>query len=543
MAVCKFSILFIFLFLHLPCTFSLSFNLPTIGTKDANRPIITNGSAYISDQGIQVTPHERNTALVRKAGRATYFEPLHLWDKNSGNLTDFSTHFSFVIDSGGNRDFPSCIPEGAAGGGLGLADDLLPGQFVAVEFDTFPNYYDRPGTHVGINVNTMKSVANISWSNRIAQGMENDAWISYNASLKTLNVAFTSFTSISNNISQIQNLSCVVDLREYLPEYVTFGFSAATGDLFEKNNVKSWQFLSLPLDLSSKSPSPSPQPDSNIVITGGKKNNKGLVVGLSIGVSILVLGLGLVGYVLWRKYKKKKGDEHFHDLSMDNEFEKGSGPKRFSYNDLAWATNNFAEEEKLGEGGFGGVYKGFLRELNSHIAVKRVAKGSKQGLKEYASEMKIISLLRHKNLVQLIGWCHERGEFLLVYEFLPNGSLDFHLYKEKSVLPWEVRYKIAQGLASALLYLHEEWEQCVVHRDIKSSNIMLDSNFKAKLELPILPSMMPVPTYFPPITNMGSTAQGTNEHQSASYSYTTNSSNITTSSAASSQSAALLHTY
>ncbi|KAL2490924.1 L-type lectin-domain containing receptor kinase IX.1 [Abeliophyllum distichum] len=687
MAVCKFSILFIFLFLHLPCTFSLSFNLSPIGTNDANRQIITNGSAYISDQGIQVTPHERNMALVRKAGRATYVEPLHLWDKNSGNLTDFSTHFSFVIDSDGNRDFAdglafflaptnSSNPEGAAGGGLGLASDLSPGQFVAVEFDTFPNYYDPPGTHVGINVNTMKSVANISWSNRIAQGMENDAWISYNASLKTLNVAFTSFMNISNNRSQIQNLSFVVDLRDYLPEFVTFGFSAATGDLFEKNNVKSWQFLSLPLDVSSKAPSPSPQPDSNIVITGGKKNKKGLVVGLSIGMSILVLGLGLVGYLLWRKYKKKKGDEHFHDLSMDNEFEKGSGPKRFSYNELAWATNNFAEEEKLGEGGFGGVYKGFLRELNSHIAVKRVAKGSKQGLKEYASEVKIISLLRHKNLVQLIGWCHERGEFLLVYEFLPNGSLDFHLYKEKSVLPWEVRYKIAQGLASALLYLHEEWEQCVVHRDIKSSNIMLDSNFKAKLgdfglarlvdhekgaqttmlagtmgymapecvitgraskesdvysfgvvlleiacgrrpintrvqedqvrmvewvwnlygmgklldaadpklcskfdaremeylmvvglwcvhpddrhrpsirqaihvlhfevELPILPSMMPVPTYFPPITNMGSTAQGTNEHQSASYSYTTNSSNMTTSSAASSQSAALLHTY
>ncbi|CAK9178069.1 unnamed protein product, partial [Ilex paraguariensis] len=88
--------------------------------------------------------------------------------------------------------------------------------------------------------------------------------------------------------------------------------------------------------------------------------------------------------------------------------------------------------------------------------------------KEYASEVKIISRLRHKNLVQLIGWCHEKRELLLVYEFMPNGSLDTHLFEEKSLL------------ASALFYLHEEWEQCVVHRDIKSSNVMLDSNFNAK---------------------------------------------------------------
>ncbi|CAA2953314.1 L-type lectin-domain containing receptor kinase -like [Olea europaea subsp. europaea] len=684
MAVCKFSLLPLFFLLHFPCTFSLDFDLKTIGPDDTNLRIKISGSAYISE-GIQVTPHERGNAIGNKSGRATYVEPLHLWDKNSGKLTDFSTHFSFVIDSEGRSTFAdglafflappnSSIPEGAAGGGLGLAIDLNPGQFVAVEFDTFQNYYDPPGTHVGININNMSSVAKTNWSNGIPRGMENDAWINYNASLKTLSAAFTSF---SNNRNQIQNLSFVVDLRDYLPEFVTFGFSAATGTLFEKNNVKSWQFSSSPLDVGSKGPTPSPQPQTGSnVITGGKKNNGGLVVGLSTGMSILVLASGLVVYLLWRKYKKKKGDEHFHDLSMDNEFEKGSGAKRFSYNELALATNNFSEEDKLGEGGFGGVYKGFLTQLNSHIAVKRVAKGSKQGIKEYASEVKIISLLRHKNLVQLIGWCHERGEFLLVYEFMPNGSLDFHLFKNKSVLPSEVRYKIAQGLASALLYLHEEWEQCVVHRDIKSSNVMLDSNFKAKLgdfglarlvdhekgsqttmlagtmgymapecvitgraskesdvysfgvvllevacgrrpidtrlqedqvrmvewvwnlygkgklldaadpklcakfdaremeylmvvglwcvhpddrhrpsirqaihvlnfeaELPVLPSMMPVPTYFPPITITGSTVQGSNEHQSRSYGYSTSSSNITTSSAASSPSAALLYTY
>ncbi|KDO36791.1 hypothetical protein CISIN_1g038118mg, partial [Citrus sinensis] len=166
---------------------------------------------------------------------------------------------------------------------------------------------------------------------------------------------------------------------------------------------------------------------------------------------------------------------------IDDEFEKGAGPKRFTYKELAQATNDFNDDQKLGQGGFGGVYKGFFRETSSYIAVKRVSKGSKQGIKEYASEVTIISRLRHRNLVQLLGWCHEKKELLLVYEYMPNGSLDSHLFKENNLLTWEFRFKIAQDLASGLLYLQEGWEQCVVHRDIKSSNIMLDLNFNAKI--------------------------------------------------------------
>ncbi|MFS7923289.1 putative protein kinase RLK-Pelle-L-LEC family [Helianthus anomalus] len=98
------------------------------------------------------------------------------------------------------------------------------------------------------------------------------------------------------------------------------------------------------------------------------------------------------------------------------------------------------------------------------------------------TEVKINSRLRHRNLVQLVGWCHDKNQFLLVYEYMPNGSLDSHLFgKNITPLKWPVRYKIAIGLASALLYLHEEWEQCVVHRDIKPSNIMLDSGINVKL--------------------------------------------------------------
>ncbi|KAF8692167.1 hypothetical protein HU200_039769 [Digitaria exilis] len=182
-------------------------------------------------------------------------------------------------------------------------------------------------------------------------------------------------------------------------------------------------------------------------------------------------------------FRLSGGDFDDEEPEMEDEFEKGAGPKRFRYEELAIATDNFSESNKLGEGGFGSVYRGFMKEMNLDVAIKR-CKGSNQGRKEYASEVKIISRLRHRNLVQLIGWCHGSGELLLVYELMPNGSLDTHLYSSSNggtLLPWPRRHEIVLGLGSALLYLHQEWEQCVLHRDIKPSNVMLDAAFNAKL--------------------------------------------------------------
>ncbi|WRX16457.1 Protein kinase domain - like 10 [Theobroma cacao] len=184
---------------------------------------------------------------------------------------------------------------------------------------------------------------------------------------------------------------------------------------------------------------------------------------------------------IWRRFRNQNLDDRISDVFFSEEFVSGMGPRKFSVNELARVTRNFKDKEKLGEGGFGAVYRGYLRDLGTYVAVKRVSKTSKQGIKEYASEVKIISRSRHKNLVKLIGWCHEKGELILVYEFMANGSLDSHLFKSRSSLTWEVRFKIVRGLASALFYLHEEGDHCVLHRDIKTSNIMLDSSFNAKL--------------------------------------------------------------
>ncbi|KAL2630950.1 hypothetical protein R1flu_015636 [Riccia fluitans] len=116
------------------------------------------------------------------------------------------------------------------------------------------------------------------------------------------------------------------------------------------------------------------------------------------------------------------------------------------------------------------------------VAVKRVSNDSKQGKREFVAEVSIISHLQHRNIVRLLGWCDDRDKLLLVYELMPNGSLDKALFhKEEMVLSWEYRFRIIKGLAAALQYLHEGWRQQIIHRDIKSSNVMLDKDYNAML--------------------------------------------------------------
>ncbi|CAG7891439.1 unnamed protein product [Brassica rapa] len=209
-----------------------------------------------------------------------------------------------------------------------------------------------------------------------------------------------------------------------------------------------------------------------------------MIIGVSVSGFVLVTFfiVLLITFLKW-KYRREKAEEEKENLTSINEdLERGAGPRKFSYKELASAANNFSVDRKLGEGGFGAVYKGYLTGLDMMVAIKKFTGGSTQGKREFVTEVKIISSLRHRNLVQLVGWCHEKDEFLMVYEFMPNGSLDAHLFgKKPQHLAWGVRCKVTLGIASALLYLHEEWEQCVVHRDIKASNVMLDSSFNAKL--------------------------------------------------------------
>jgi serine/threonine protein kinase len=158
------------------------------------------------------------------------------------------------------------------------------------------------------------------------------------------------------------------------------------------------------------------------------------------------------------------------------------GLHRFSYKNLHKATKGFKDTDVIGEGGFGKVYMGILPSSNLPIAVKRISHDSRQGMKEFMAEIVSMGRLRHRNLVQLLGYCRRRGELLLVYDYMSNGSLEKFLYSNKKPgLNWVQRFKIIRGVASSLLYLHEEWEQVVLHRDVKASNVLLDAGLNGKL--------------------------------------------------------------
>ncbi|KAI3992879.1 hypothetical protein MKX01_034229 [Papaver californicum] len=480
------SILFfitILLIIHSSSSYSTSFDFPKF-PPNVSKIQFQNDTFWSSNNSIELTKTGDDGV-----GWATYSEPIQLWNATTGELADFNTHFSFIIacPEGGNcgdglafflAPFGRKLPPDSSGGSLGLLDRAVAGlnltsnKVVAVEFDTWMNDgWDPSPDHVGINVNSLKSVATVPLENRsMKDGRIANAWVTYNSATNNLSVYLTYDDNPVFNGRAI--LYYIVDLSKVLPEQIMVGFSAAIGGSVETHKLLSWQFNST-LEVQKIEE-----------ISEGKKNSKiGLIVGLIVGLLAVGCGFGFALFI-WLKKRggsSRKNDPETENSDLNSEFEKGTGPKRFSYRELDYATSNFDEGGKLGEGGFGGVYKGFLSDMNLNIAVKRVSRGSKQGIKEYQAEVRIISNLRHRNLVQLIGWCHERDELLLVYEFMPNRSLDNHLFRGELILTWEVRYKIAIGLASALLYLHEECEQCVVHRDIKSSNVMLDSKFNAKL--------------------------------------------------------------
>lgn len=156
----------------------------------------------------------------------------------------------------------------------------------------------------------------------------------------------------------------------------------------------------------------------------------------------------------------------------------------FTFRELAAATKNFRPESLLGEGGFGRVYKGRLESTGQVVAVKQLDRNGLQGNREFLVEVLMLSLLHHPNLVNLIGYCADGDQRLLVYEFMPLGSLEDHLHDippDKEPLDWNTRMKIAAGAAKGLEYLHDKANPPVIYRDLKSSNILLDEGFHPKL--------------------------------------------------------------
>ncbi|CAO2166814.1 unnamed protein product [Urochloa humidicola] len=225
---------------------------------------------------------------------------------------------------------------------------------------------------------------------------------------------------------------------------------------------------------------------------GNKKSSMGkaAIIGTAIAGSVLIVGLILVAiYALRQKRIAKEAVERTTNPfaswgagGTDNgEAPRLKGARYFPFEELKKCTNNFSEINEIGSGGYGKVYKGTL--ANGQIAaIKRAQQGSMQGAAEFKNEIELLSRVHHKNLVGLVGFCYEQGEQMLVYEYIPYGTLRENLMGKGGVsLDWKKRLRIAIGSAKGLAYLHELADPPIIHRDIKSTNILLDESLNAKV--------------------------------------------------------------
>ncbi|KAK8581573.1 hypothetical protein V6N13_144590 [Hibiscus sabdariffa] len=457
----------------------------TNGFRDANLQL--DGSAEIRSNGLlQLTTTSRLLTA-----HAFYPSPINFnTSSSSAPSLSFSTNFVFAMvpqseeASGHGVAFvisqSTDFSDADAVQYLGLVNESTNGNpsnhFIAVEFDTiFSLGTDTiDGNHVGIDLNGVisnQSIASAYFSNEegknisldLKNGLPIQVWIDYDGQQQLLNVTLAPENSPKPNQPL---LSASIDLSDILMATMYVGFSAATGSIESCSQyIMGWSF-----NRSGQAQSLEMSQLPKLPKNGGGRNTVRLI---SIIAAVLLL-LIIIGaaYAYWRK----KYEEVLED------WEKEYGPHRFSYKTLYIATKGFKDKQLLGSGGFGKVYKGTLPYTNEQIAVKKVSHESSQGMKEFVSEIVSMGRLRHKNLVRLLGYCRRKKELLLIYELMENGSLDKFLFSDdKPTLNWFQRFQIIRGVATALLYLHEEGEQVVLHRDIKASNVLLDSELNGRL--------------------------------------------------------------
>ncbi|KAF8683992.1 hypothetical protein HU200_044942 [Digitaria exilis] len=230
------------------------------------------------------------------------------------------------------------------------------------------------------------------------------------------------------------------------------------------------------------SPYPFPEKSSS-------SKSKGVIIGIAVGCGVLLVALAAAAayaFVQRRRAQKAKEELGGPFASWARSEERGGAPRLkgarwFSYEELKRSTNNFAEANELGYGGYGKVYRGML-PTGQFIAIKRAQQGSMQGGHEFKTEIEMLSRVHHKNLVGLLGFCFEQGEQMLVYEFMSGGTLRDSLSGKSGLhLDWKKRLRVALGAARGLAYLHELADPPIIHRDVKSSNILMDEHLTAKV--------------------------------------------------------------
>ncbi|KAI4302401.1 hypothetical protein MLD38_038150 [Melastoma candidum] len=483
MAMTRLFLFWFCLLLPWPSLSQLDFAFPR-GFRAASTSLTFHGAAGVTEHGILRLTDDSPRVL----GHTFYSSPVRIRNASDGKVSSFSTCFAFAT-----------VPQYPKLGGHGLAFTIsrmpnlsgaLPSQYLglmnasnignstnhvfAIEFDTVQDFEfgDIDDNHVGVDINSLVSNASAPAvyydqnSRRVRiymkSGIVIQAWVDYDSMSSRLDVRL----SPSSSKPSLPILSFTVDLSPVFDDLMYVGFSASTGLLASYHYLLGWSFSTI-REAQSLSLSSLPS------LPGLKHHNLPLIIGVSALAVMLLVGITVTTVHITLKIKNADVIEAWeHDV----------GPHRFCYGELKKATKSFRDTELLGFGGFGRVYKGVLLNTNTEVAVKRISHESKQGMREFISEIVSNGRLCHRNLVQLLGWCRHRSDLLLVYDFMPNGSLDKFIFDEpKVVLSWDQRFKIVKDIASGILYLHEEWDRVVIHRDIKAGNVLLDAELNGRL--------------------------------------------------------------
>ncbi|XP_038690659.1 L-type lectin-domain containing receptor kinase VII.1-like [Tripterygium wilfordii] len=358
-----------------------------------------------------------------------------------------------------------------------------------VEFDAFHNqeFEDINDNHVGIDLNSLTSedsyeagfwVENRENSSRnsfeklkLNDGRNYQVWIDYADSLINVTMALAGMERPKTALLNVSlNLSAVFEEEMYV------GFTGATGRLVQSHRILAWSFSNTKFSLSER------------LITTGLPSfvlpkdsvfkSKGYIAGITAGgFFVLVLCALLSLYLVKRKQRKARQREEMEDWELEY------WPHRITYQEVDSATKGFTEDNVIGIGGNGKVYKGVLPG-GAEIAVKRISHDNNDGMREFLAEISSLGRLKHRNLVGLRGWCKgEKGSFMLIYDYMENGSLDKRVFEcdANKMLSYTDRIRILKDVAAGVLYLHEGWEAKVLHRDIKASNILLDKDMNGRL--------------------------------------------------------------
>ncbi|CAJ2638518.1 unnamed protein product [Trifolium pratense] len=253
------------------------------------------------------------------------------------------------------------------------------------------------------------------------------------------------------------------------------GCSIWFGDLIGLKQVSSvQQDLYVRMDASNV--------DSNGDISGGHKTSHTLTNAITLPL-VFVLLLTIIVFYICKKRKQRDKSKDITLAEAEDEDLQDFDLPFFNFSTMISATKNFSNNNKLGEGGFGPVYKGTLTTNGQEIAIKRLSGCSRQGSKEFKNEVILCAKLQHRNLVKVLGCCIQGEERMLVYEYMPNKSLDSFLFDpaQKKLLDWSTRFHIICGVARGLIYLHQDSRLRIIHRDLKPSNILLDNNMNPKI--------------------------------------------------------------